>query len=364
VPRYDVTVYAPWAAPLFVEGASRATGGAELQTWFLSRSLADRGLRVCHVVLDMEGLPRSSHGVDLVAQPEGVSSYTLAQNVRAIAASLRQADARVYIQRSAAFDTGVIAAFARARRRRFVFSSSSATDLGGAPTLPTRAGLLSFRAGVRLANAVVVQTEDQRRLAAPRVRRDPELIRSFCPPAALAGRDRDAFLWVGRLMGYKGPLEYVRLAEAIPEATFLMAIGDHQAADPGLLAAVTGAAGRLPNLELLPPLPRADLLVLYETAVAVVNTSDFEGFPNTFMEGWARGAAALSLRVDPDGVISERGLGAVAGGSIERLIEAGRELWSARADLSQMEERARRYIAETHDPAVVGDRWTRLVDRL
>jgi glycosyltransferase involved in cell wall biosynthesis len=363
VAPYDVAVYAPWASPLFTGDRTRSSGGAELQTWFLSRALADRGLRVAHVVLDMPGLPGRSDGIELVTQPEDVWSYSLPQNVRAITASLRRADARVYIQRSAAFDTGVIAAFARARGRRFVFSSSSSTDLSARPTLPTRAGLLSFRAGVRMAHEVVVQTDDQRRQAAERMRRTPTLIRSFCSSALPSAAARSAFLWVGRLIDYKRPLAYTELAQALPEARFLMAIGDEQTADAELLATVRDAATRLPNLELLPPLARDDLLALYGTAVAVVNTSSFEGFPNTFMEGWARGTPALSLDVDPDRVISARGLGAVAGGSVERLTEAARELWESRSSPSAVGERARRYIAETHDPAVVGDQWAKLVQR-
>lgn len=363
MPRYDVTVYAPWAGPLFTGQSTRAVGGAELQTWFLSRSLADRGLRVCHVVLDTPGRTDSSGGIDLVTQPEDIWSYSLPGNTRAIVESLRKADARVYIQRSAAFDTGVIAAFARARGRRFIFSSSSSTDLGGSPTLPTRAGLVSFRAGLRMAHEVVVQTEDQCRVASARLRRRPTLIRSFCAPATRTVRARGSFLWVGRLIGYKGPLEYVQLARDVPEARFLMATGHEQTADPELLAAVREASARLPNLQLLPSLPRDELLALYETAVAVVNTSSFEGFPNTFMEGWARGAPTLSLNVDPDRVITERRLGVVARGSSARLAQAARELWKVRDEASDVGERARRYVEATHDPRIVGNRWAELVER-
>jgi glycosyltransferase involved in cell wall biosynthesis len=127
---------------------------------------------------------------------------------------------------------------------------------------------------------------------------------------------------------------------------------------------VRAAEQRLPNFELLPPRSREAVLELYPRAVAVVNTSVFEGFPNTFMEGWARGVPALSLRLDPDGMIERHGIGAVAGGSLDRFVDAARELWRSRLDRAALAQASRRYIAEAHSPEAVGPQWARLIESL
>ncbi len=90
---------------------------------------------------------------------------------------------------------------------------------------------------------------------------------------------------------------------------------------------IEAAAERLPNLELLPPRPRSELLEEMRDAVAVVKTSRVEGMPNAFLEAWARGVPVLSLNVDPDAKIANNDIGVAADGSMERLIEAAASLW-------------------------------------
>jgi glycosyltransferase involved in cell wall biosynthesis len=361
--RNDVAIYAPFAGPLYgADAQAVVAGGAEAQAAEIARALAARGFRVGHVVFDGPDLAPRSGGVDLVTQPPDVQTRHFSVLSASIARALHRADADVYIQRTAGFETGIVAAFARARRRSFVFSSSSSTDLAEHPPLFTRAARMSFEIGRRHAEAVVVQTEEQRTLARAVLVREPHLIRSFCVARPTGEVERRAFLWIGGLSDYKGPREYLALAERLPEARFWMIAAPRPGAE-ALAQEVEQAARGLPNVELLEARPRAALDELYAQAVAVVNTSRFEGFPNTFMEGWAQGAAALSLNVDPDGVITRWRLGAHARGSLDELVEAARRLWARRGD-SATSAAARRYVAEHHDPHVVGDQWAELVREL
>jgi glycosyltransferase involved in cell wall biosynthesis len=362
--RYDVTIYAPFAGHLYVPGSARQAGGAETQMRELARTLTGLGLRVCHVVFDYEGLPRSSEGIDLVTQPPDEYKRHLVPYSRSIVRALARADADVYVQRTAGFETGVAAAFARARGRALVFSASSDTDLRARPPLPTPLSLLAFRFGRRAARALVAQTDDQMALARAELGRTPRLIRSLCVPAPDARAEPEAFLWIGGLIDYKDPMAYVALAERLPEARFWM-IGTDRGEDWRALSdEVHAAAERLPNLELLPPRSRDELLELYPRAVAVVNTSLFEGFPNTFMEGWARGVPALSLRLDPGGTIARHGIGAMAGGELDAFVRSARELWEGRADREPLSLAARRYVEDHHSPAVVGRQWVELIEAL
>jgi glycosyltransferase involved in cell wall biosynthesis len=128
-----------------------------------------------------------------------------------------------------------------------------------------------------------------------------------------------------------------------------------------LATAVSEGAEDLPNLELLSPRPRAEVLELVANAAAVVLTSRYEGMPNVFLEAWGMGIPVISLHFDPDGRIAEKGLGICAGGSWERFVEASRELWQDARLRREIGERARRYVATTHAPDAVGEQWATAV---
>ncbi|HEY5320949.1 MAG TPA: glycosyltransferase family 4 protein [Galbitalea sp.] len=368
-PEADVAIYSPLAAALYVEGGGH-TGGAEIQSFYLARALAADGLRVRHVIEPELGqrLREDESLVEpIVLRPEPTARHFA--RYRGILSSLRAANARVYIQRSAGYETGVVAAWARLHGRCFVFSSSSEADFAvdretarmtGAG-LHLRRTIIQYRLGLTLANAVVVQSETQRQRGRQRFGFDARVIRSFAEATSGPQEPREAFLWIGGIVDVKDPLAYVDLARCVPEARFWMIATDRDVGRE-LGAAVRSAAADVPNLELLSPRPRHELPVLYRRAVAVVNTSKMEGFPNTFLEAWSNGTPALSLRVDPDGVIEANDLGAVAGGSIERLADAARERWAGRHEIDP--GRVLSYVRREHDPSVVGPRWAALVEEL
>lgn len=342
-------------------------GGAETQILMLSKALAKRGLRVAIVAYGARAdLPRELEGVQIIPRPpyKWGNKRIVGKVLEAFCVSwaLWRAPSRTVVYRCASIELGLVGLYTTLARRRLVFSTANVSDFEFQKLARRPRDFRFYRLGVRLANKIVVQTEEQIAMCEASFNRRPSLIESLCPLSECTRDEPEAFLWVGRLVSYKDPLAYVRLARAVPEARFWMVgVPTNDAHERPLEDEVRTAAREAPNLELLPPRSHSEIGKLMTRAVASVNTALFEGMPNVLLEAWCRGVPALVLHHDPSGVVSKYGLGGFAGGSPEILSELARELWRSRHQRSDLAHRCRTYVAAHHAPDAAAMRWLELL---
>lgn len=355
--RHDVVFYVPTIAPLLAGDRSSPPGGAETQVRLVAGALAAQGVRTALIAFDHPDLPERDGAVTVVRR-EPHAANPVVEAAR-IAAALRRVPSRVVVTRQAGAHTGMAALVARAGRRRFVYSAANVLDFAFSDHEPHRVKRALFATGLRLADEIVAQTDEQRELCRAALGRTPPVIRSVAEPAPPRTGSGSAFLWAGRVVDYKQPLAFVDLAHAVPEARFEMVAVPDDGLDAGraLLGELQRRASSLPNLTVLPPCSRAELMARMEAAVAIVSTSTTEGMPNIWLEGWSRGIPALTLSHDPDRLVELRGLGISALGDPTRLAEAARDLWQRREALDDLAVRCREHAQSEHAPEAVAARW-------
>ena len=133
------------------------------------------------------------------------------------------------------------------------------------------------------------------------------------------------------------------LAEACPEMQFDF-VGP--TSDTMYSEHVCERAAHIKNVTVHGAIARKHVADLYKQAACLCCTSDFEGFPNTFLEAWSHGLPVVSM-FDPDALIEERGLGATAH-DVPGLTTAVRELLASPERWRQASDNARRYYVENH----------------
>ena len=366
-PKFDLAIYMPLAAEHYQRSGPEG-GGAELQTVLLARTLAARGLRIAHIVWPIEDpLPPEPGMPTVVQRPPfrgGRRAVGGAREALSIWQSLRVADASAYLFRTGRSRLIAGALFCQVHRRKLIYAGAHDLDFtfDGAPGThgpPSRAAL-------RRTDAIVTQTQQQLALAQAALGKDHLVttIPSFVEPVPPAEHKPEAFIWIGRLAPYKQPLEYVRLAEALPDRQFRMVFMEAQDPAPSVVAELRAAAERLPNLELLGRVARRRVLEVIERSFAVVSTSTHEGMPNVFLEAWARAVPVLSLQCDPGGQIARQNAGLVAGGSRAELVRNAGSLSQDPALRGQLGANGRRYVNAAHDPTLVADQWMLVLDQL
>jgi glycosyltransferase involved in cell wall biosynthesis len=348
-------------------GESGAIGGVEWQTSLTARWLAARGHRVTMLTWD-EGGPSEEcfDGVRVMKicrQTAGLPGlrFFYPKWTRLVNA-MRRADADVYYHNCGECFTGQIALWCRRNRKAFVFSSANDTDCDPAlPDLKSVGERVLYRYGLRHAHARVVQTETQRLRLRAEFGLDAVRIPMPCSGASeedFAQRQHPGsgrVLWIARLTRQKRPDRFLDLVQASPELQFDF-VGP--AVNEPYSQAVCKRATTLSNVTVHGALPRPRVADLYRRASLLCCTSDYEGFPNTFLEAWSHGLPIVST-FDPDGLIAKRRLGVIAKDSLE-MKEAIHSLLRSPATYREMSHNARRYYWENHRVETILPQFERL----
>jgi glycosyltransferase involved in cell wall biosynthesis len=311
-------------------------GGAEYQIQMLLERLLDLDLFEIHYLT--RRAPASSAGYRVHAigsgRPPGGAFVLDAPKLWGLLKAIRP---DVIYQRVACAYTGVAAGYANAHHCRMVWHVSSDRDLDPAlrqisasklwHKVLTHVERSCVDYGARNSSAVIVQTRHQgelllrnfgRAAAAQVANFHPEATERLAKPA-----DRVRLCWIANLKPLKQPHLFLELARRFmdrPQLEFIM-IGDRfgGAEAQARFEADLRAA---PNVRYMGRLPNESVNELLASSHLLVNTSDFEGFSNTFIQAWLRGAVVVSLRVDPDGVFQDERYGVCARGNYEELVRA------------------------------------------
>jgi hypothetical protein len=342
-------------------------GGAEMQVRLLAEYLAGAGCDV-HLLVEDAGQPaeETALGVTLHKISQPAEGPGLAAMRRKIASALnlvkaaRRVRADVYVQRAAGIETALTAHAAHAVGAAFVYMLASDSEC--APPWNAGGGLAPrlFRWGLRRATGIATQHAGQSEMVKRLFAREAlEIPSAFAFPTPAPG-PRSGALWIGRARSLKGPQHFLELARRLPQFTFTL-VALPTETEPELARELEATSRALPNVEYYPGLPAGELPALYAQRGVLVNTSDYEGMPNTFLEAAGHGLALASLRVDPGDMFAQGRAGLAAGGDLDKLTHLVRGLLTDETGCARWAERARDYLAARHELAQVGARFHELL---
>ena len=321
----------PGILPMLRRAAGTVYGGSELRAWRFARGLADLGFDVSIAARDPGPLPTDVLGpvrVHGVARNDGWLSsvvHSLGRGKGGEADLWAGAGADIFVSFGAAEYNADLASWCRANDRPLVLFAGSDADFS-ADYRPgnTARNIWGSRCdrcydSVMGAAVLVVQTETQRRWAKERYGREADVVANPVSVADLAHEmaGEGQFLWIGKAVKNKRPDLALAVARACPEQPFVMILND---VGNGLFEEIIRDKGS--NVEVVRSVPPDQLKSYFERARALLCTSDFEGFPNTFLDAGCFAVPVLSLSVDPDGLVAREQGGVVASGNMDRLIEA------------------------------------------
>lgn len=318
--KIKICFVAPKAYPLFNPTVTGVFGGSEVDLYYLATELArDGDFQVSFVVADYgQAATEVSSGVTLIKSLSPGSNPII--GAWRVWQALQRADSQFYMLKTASPGTPLVAYFCRRYDRKFVYRTANSRECDGDYLRRHRLLGRAFAWSLRQAELVLAQSRDD----AENLLRTVGVAAKVIPNGHRLTiieqeRNRDIILWAGRSAVFKRPELFIDLADSMRQQQFVMIC--QRATGDSHYDKLIERARPMKNLDFISRVPFHEIDSFFQRARVLVNTSDSEGFPNTFIQACKCATPILSLGVDPDGFLGRHRCGICCMGEIRRLKE-------------------------------------------
>lgn len=230
-------------------------------------------------------------------------------------------------------------------KQLFLFIASDAEVSGSAPQDIFKTNNDLFKKVINSASRIFVQNKTQLANLEKNYGKEGILLKNPVKfTEARESKKEHDFLWVGKSNPVKQPLEFVKLAAAMPQQRFFMVMN---VSDRKLHAEVLEK--KPSNLTIIEFASHLEMDSIFGASKIVVCTSLLEGFPNTFLQAAKHRVPVLSTGIDPDGFVSEFNCGIISGANHEQLISSAKKLIADETLIRKLGENAYQYAKAGHD---------------
>lgn len=243
----------------------------------------------------------------------------------------------IIYQRSGTGYTGICAYYSKKTGCKFVWHIAHDKDVSPFKVSYTRDIFLKYidakflEYGIRNSTCIVAQTNDQVKILSENYHRSASAVIHNFHPLPVENLEKDdsvTVAWVANLKPIKRPEIFLKLSEdleGMPGVRFVM-IGGIQGR-PKWRRLFNRKLEESKNVQYMGVLDQLEVNEVLARSHILVNASEAEGFSNTFIQAWMRKVPVVSLTVNPDNILSQKGIGICSGNyaqlrtDVKRLIE-------------------------------------------
>lgn len=342
---------------LLQASSSVLKGGAELQADYIIRELLKHNpaYDICYVsdLIKKESGPRIENVRYVFLKSHGTKYSFL--NTVPLVRILKDLDPDIVYQRWRTPYTGIAAWYTVNYGKKLIFEIASDQDLlkNRIPLnrnfAPKWISERFSRYGLRRADVIVCQSRDQQSSLKRVYGLESLLIPKGhpVPQGPFVKSSTPVVIWVANIKPLKQPEIFLELARSLAgiRAEFVL-VGRP---DTGAFQTkIVSRAEGLPNVRYIGELSQDETNDLIASSSLLVNTSLYEGIPNTFIQAWMRETPVVSLNIDPDDVMTRERIG-FRSRTFDQLVNNVRFLLENEQERAAQGRKARQYAVENHD---------------
>lgn len=169
-------------------------------------------------------------------------------------------------------------------------------------------------------------------------------------------QERKYIAWIGNFRKIKNLEALLLAAKNLPTIQFKIAGKEHENLDQTTINSLIQLK-KLKNVDFVGYLIRDRIKPFLSRAIALLNTSHNEGFPNTFLEAWSLGVPVITTRfVNPDEIINKNNLGKVAV-DYSQLSELIQSLYRLNElEYNKLALNCYEHVKKNHNPKILAER--------
>lgn len=290
--------------PLFNRRRNFPFGGKEVQFYLLTKELSSNLNFSINVLtgdrnLKSRRIERYNNLKLYISLPIKNKYVNKIKGIINFLLTLIQMNPDIVIQRGGGILTGLSALYSKIFRKKFIFSIAHRNDV----IKMGKKGLMRLFHWYGISNADYIiaqnfqQIQDYERWKKKKIF-NIKLIMSGYQIKSYDLNNKKYILWVSRADKWKRPELFIKLTDKFPTIKFLMICSKGK--DKNYWNQIYFKAKKRKNIKFYEFIPFHKIDKTFNKAKIFINTSTFEGFPNTFIQSLLNGTPIISLNVDPD----------------------------------------------------------------
>lgn len=252
--------------------------------------------------------------------------------------------------------SGIASIYAKSNSIQHIYAIASDQDLRVFDKANSFLKLLDFferkyvKQAFKLASVILTQNQYQQTNLQEKFEREGVLIQQaaeLCEEELILKEESPyTVVWIANLKKVKRPEYFIEVVRALKDEKCIefKMIGRGIELYSDL---IKNAENTIPNFEYLGELKNSEVNDILCKAHILVNTSDYEGFSNTFVQAWMRKVVVISMNSNPDNILTEQKIGFVCPTGKDMITKI-KELVLHSEYLSSLGNKAFSYARENH----------------
>jgi len=350
--KIEICFISTYVYSLFNSKSQSIHGGSELQLYLIAKELSIRNDFIISFVVGNFGQKDIEyHGkIKLFKSFNPKSNDSLYKKlIQAIFyyRLFKKIDADIYFTSAANSTVGLVSLFCKLNNKKHIHRTAHENEVN---LSYNKEGILGkiFIKGLLGSDLVVTQNETHKELLEINYKIDARVLKNSFNITNTDTSKKDSILWVARCDHWKNPELFIQLAKSIPNEKFIMICPPANEKED-YQKEIKEKANELKNLIFINRVPFNDIQFYFNRAKIYINTSEYEGFPNTFLQAGIAKTPILSLNVNPDEFINKYNCGFSCGNDFNKLVENANILINNKEEWGKKSENVLQYVKENHD---------------